>query len=295
MFTAVIPTLNRPLDLGKAVVSILNQTTLPDELIIVDQSVDDDSQTQVETLVADCKDIQINYIRDPNISGLVDAKRTAVSYAQGDIVCFLEDDIVLESDFIEQIISGFTQQPNMIGCCGIVTNMPQQALVHRLVFNLFHRGIYQDKRVGVYGKREGRGHDLIASRMISGGMSAWRREVFVDVPFDPINGFFMLEDVDFSSRVASYFGPHLYINPNARLEHNCSPVNREALAPRHRRKVMEFIKYYKHRSDWQCATFNLSWLLCGLFLESLYKATLTHSIWPLKGFFLGLRDGFDEG
>ena len=36
--TAVIPTRNRPVDLGKAVASVLTQTRLPDTLMIVDQS-----------------------------------------------------------------------------------------------------------------------------------------------------------------------------------------------------------------------------------------------------------------
>lgn len=36
--TAVIPTRNRPVDLVKAVASVLSQTRLPDEFMIVDQS-----------------------------------------------------------------------------------------------------------------------------------------------------------------------------------------------------------------------------------------------------------------
>ncbi|OUR64347.1 hypothetical protein A9Q79_07905 [Methylophaga sp. 42_25_T18] len=294
MFTAVIPTLNRPADLSKAVISILSQTCLPEELIIVDQSVDDKSKSQVGLLMKGRDDVRLNYIHEPRISGLVEAKRVAASQANGNIVCFLEDDIVLEHDFIEQIMKGFNEHPDMIGCCGIVTNMPKQAFAHKFIFTLFHRGIFRDKRVAIYGQMEGRGHQLVASKMISGGLSAWRQEVFSAVQFDPTNGYFMLEDIDFSTRVEKHFGPHLYINPNARLVHNCSPVNRESLAPRHRRKLSEYIKYYKHRRNWTRAKSSLSWLLLGLFFESLFKTVLTHSFWPLKGYFLGIRDGFKK-
>lgn len=291
MFTAVIPTLNRPKELGNAVSSILRQTVLPDELLIVDQSIDEQSLIQVRSLMSGFENIELSYIHDSTIPGLVAAKRVAAKCAKGDIVCFLEDDIVLENDFIEQIAQGFSQKQDMLGCCGIVTNMPQQVFSHKFIFGLFHRGIFTDKRVGIYGAVEGREHQLIASKMLSGGLSAWRRKVFESVPFDPTNGFFMLEDVDFSTRVEKHFGPHLYINPNARLEHLCSPLNREALAPRHKRKIIEYIKFYKNRRKWQFSTVSLLWLLVGLFFESFFKLITTRSIWPLKEYFAGIYEG----
>jgi GT2 family glycosyltransferase len=291
MFTAVIPTLNRPIELTNAIESILGQTTLPDELLIIDQSIDEQSYLKVQSLLIEHDNIELNYIHDPTISGLVAAKRVAASCAKGDIVCFLEDDIILEHDFVEQILKGFADEPDMVGCCGIVTNMPAQFFIHKFIFKLFHRGIYKDNRVGIYGEIEGRGHRLVESKMLSGGLSAWRREVFLSVPFDRTNGFFMLEDVDFSTRVEKHFGPHLYINPNARLEHLCSPVNREALAPRHRRKLIEYIKYYKNRHDWPAAKWSLVWLLLGVFFESLFKVISERSTWPLKEYFTGVFEG----
>lgn len=122
MLTAVIPTLNRPVDLAKAVASVLVQTRLPDEFIIVDQSPGDESRSVVESLWPRESQIKLNYIHDISISGLVEAKKIAASRASGDIVCFLEDDIVLETDYIEQIELGFVRLPEMLGCCGLITN-----------------------------------------------------------------------------------------------------------------------------------------------------------------------------
>ena len=291
--TVIIPTKNRAKDLVVAVKSVINQSSVPNQLVIVDQSDTTRSKSAVKELLGKKNtEIELSYIYDRSITGLVHAKQVGVSNSVGDIVCFLEDDIVLEHDFIEQILQGFTEKPEMVGCCGIVTNMPSQIFIHKIIFRLFHRGIYLDKRVGIYGAVEGRGHELIASKMLSGGLSAWSRKVFIDIPFDPTNGFFMLEDVDFSTRVAQHFGPHLYINPNARLEHNCSPVNREALAPRHRRKLFEYIKYYKNRRSWSYATISLLWLLLGVFFESLFIVISTRSVWPLKEYILGVYEGF---
>lgn len=294
MLTAVIPTRNRPNDLSKAVVSILAQTRLPNELIIVDQSPGDESRSIVDALISGDQRIPLVYIHDQRIAGLVDAKRVAAERAEGDLVCFLEDDVILEPDYIEQIEQGFADRPDMVGCCGIITNPPRQSAAYEILFRIFHRGIFMDSRVGLYGHFSGRGNKLIASEMLSGGLSAWRREVFEVVPFDVANGFHMFEDIDFSTRVARHFGPRLYINPNACLEHHCSPVNREVQGPRQRRKLTECIVYYKKRRNWPGATLALPWLLLGLLLESGFQSLSVRSLDPLQGYFNGLRDGFTK-
>lgn len=292
VLTAVIPTRNRPNDLAKAVASILVQTRSPDELIIVDQSPGDESRLLVNALISGGGPIQLIYIHEPLISGLVDAKRVAAERASGDIICFLEDDVILEADFIEQIERGFVIEPEMVGCCGIITNPPNQTALYEVLFKIFHRGIFKDKRVGLYGRFSGCGNKLIASEMLSGGLSAWRRGVFKVVPFDVENGFHMFEDIDFSTRVARHFGPRLYINPNARLAHHFSPVNREILGPRQRRKLTECIVYYKKRRSWPGATFALPWLLSGMLLEAIFQSYSARSLDPIQGYFVGLRDGF---
>ena len=291
ILTSVIPTKNRPDDLIKAVASILIQTRLPDELIIVDQSPANESCALVNALMSGEARIKLVYIHDPLISGLVAAKQVAVARACGDIVFFLEDDVILETDYIEQIEQGFADRPDMVGCCGLITNPPHQSAAYVIFFKLFHRGIFMDKRVGLYGRFTGRGNKLVACEMLSGGLSAWRRDVFKVVSFDVANGFHMFEDIDFSTRVARSFGPRLYLNPNARLEHHCSPINRDVLGPRQRRKLTECIVYYKKRRNWPGATFALLWLLFGMFLEAVFQSYSARSCGPLHGYLVGLHYG----
>ena len=250
MLTVVIPTRNRPADLTNAIKSLCSQSRLPDELIVVDQSVDDLSISIVKSLIAPFKQIKLKYIHDSNILGLVEAKHVAVKNASGQIIFFLEDDIVLEADYIRQIELGFIKQPTMIGCSGVITNPPKANFLYRFLFNIFHRGIFIDNRIKVRSVYHGYDHNLIESNMLSGGVSAWRREVFDEVEFDVANGFHMFEDIDFSTRVAQHYGKRLFINPNARLAHYCSPINRDLLGARERRKIRECFTYYKKRKDW---------------------------------------------
>ena len=290
--SAVIPTRNRPEDLERAVVSICAQARPPDELVVVDQSADEESRKRVLRVFAERGgSIVLDYVLDPSIAGLVAAKKVAVSRAHGDIVCFLEDDIVLEPDYLEEIERGFVDDPDMVGCCGIVTNLPPMPPFYFRLFHFFHRGVFRDDRVGVHGNVTGKGHRLIRSDYVSGGLSAYRREVFARVPFDVENQFFMLEDVDFSTRVARAFGPHLYINPNARLDHRMSPMNRAVLGPRQERKVREFLVFYKKHRRYGARHAHLALLLIGLLLEALFQAGQARRWAPLPGYFRGLWRG----
>jgi GT2 family glycosyltransferase len=290
LITAVIPTRNRPADLERAVASVLAQSRPPDELAIIDQSRDDASRVRVETLFRHAaRTPALDYVHDPTIAGLVAAKKAAVARAKGDIVCFLEDDVVLEADYIREIERGYLETPGMIGACGIVTGLPPMPPFYFRLFHFFHRGIFHDPRVGVHGVAGGDGR-LIPSSYLSGGLSAYRREVFEAVPFDVANAFFALEDIDFSTRVARRFGPHLYINPNARLAHHMSPVDRAALGARERRKVREFLVFYKKRRG-EARPRHLALLLTGLFLEAAFRGLQHRSLSPMPGYFRGLWDG----
>ena len=292
MLTVVVPTLNRSKDLERALFSICKQTKLPDEIIIVDQSVDNLSIRAIKNMMSQFKEPKLIYIHNPNILGLVDAKRVAINQASGDIVCFLEDDVVLEADYLKQIELGFIKQPNMIGCCGVITNPPKVNFLYKFLFVIFHRGIFKDKRVDVNGIYTGYRNRLIKSDMLSGGVSAWRREVFEYIKFDVANEFHMFEDIDFSTRAARHFGNRLFINPNARLAHYCSPINRDVLDIRQRRKVRECFTYYKKRKDWPSAAISFYWLLLGMLLEAIFQSFSSVSLKPIQGYLLGLQDGF---
>lgn len=289
--SAIIPTRNRPADLRLAVESVLRQTRLPDELLIVDQSADDRSRQGV----MDCfrrtgSTVKVIYIHDPRINGLVEAKVRGVQESSGDIVCFLEDDVVLEPDYLLQLERGFLDTPAMLGCCGIVTNLPPLPRGYARMFHLFHRGIFHDPRVGVHGNAGRVDRALIPSRCLSGGLSAYRREVFDAIAFDLENDLFLLEDIDFSTRAAERFGDRFYINPNARLEHRMSPANRAVLGSRQRRKLREFLVFYrKRRQSGRLAHALL--LLAGLLLEAGYQAASERTPSPLAGYVLGLWDG----
>jgi len=287
----VIPTKNRHRDLCKAIDSIAAQARLPNELLLIDQSTSAPSDAELSRIRLQLgPTVRLRWIHDPSIRGLVHAKQVGASLACGDLVCFLEDDIVLEREFVHAIRRGFEHDPGLVGASGVVTDAPfgrGYAVLH----TIFHRGIFDDPRPWIYATLGKRGHAPIRSHALSGGLSAWRRYVFAEVPFDTVNGFHMLEDLDFSTRVRATFGDRLAILPAARLEHHFAPAGRAAIGNRERRKVIEFITFFRTRParvlDWMW----LAWLLAGVAVAAAATAIRMVSVRPLTGVAAGLVEG----
>src|SRR5208283_3256888 len=92
----IIPTKNRASDLAIVVRSLLGQTVLPAQVVIVDQSSDDSGFERVKTKFADAPGVRLDYIRDTSINGAAAARNRAMENATGDVLLFLDDDVVLE-------------------------------------------------------------------------------------------------------------------------------------------------------------------------------------------------------
>tara|TARA_B110000967_G_scaffold196939_1_gene228108 strand:+ start:76 stop:984 length:909 start_codon:yes stop_codon:yes gene_type:complete len=291
--SVIIPTLKRPVSLVHAVTSVLEQKHLPDELIIVDQSVDEQSYIAVKALYKNF-DVapKLIYLHEPEVSGLTEAKQRAVEVAKGDIISFLEDDVVLHQQYLENSISVFKSNQKLMGCCGVISNV-YSGILYEYLFKLFHRGIFYDSRLNIGKNRDCQGLGvLLPSRYLSGGISCYRKEVFEKVKFDTVNDFFMLEDIDFSTRAADFFGDeYFFISTNMCLEHNMSPINRMQLKERWQTKLREYITFYKKNAKKRWSLVNLIWLLIGMLGESVVSSVLFKNIDPLRGTMIGFYDG----
>src|ERR1700693_2218667 len=94
--SVIIPTKNRPNDLGVTLETLFRQSALPQQLIIVDQSESGESQKRFELIFDGCSSrvretIQVLYISDTKISGLAAARNKSMELATGEVWLFLDD------------------------------------------------------------------------------------------------------------------------------------------------------------------------------------------------------------
>lgn len=291
VISAAIPTRNRPADLVVAVQSVLDQTRPPDELLIIDQSPADESFRRVSAMFDATTPTRLVYVHDPSIAGLVFAKRAAVERASGAVISFLEDDIVLEPAYFAEIEAGFQARPLMCGCSGVITNLPSSSKLYVTLNSLFFRGIFRDPRIRIFTGQASTTDALIRCDILSGGLSSWRRRVFEYVSFDTDNGFFMLEDIEFSTRVVRAFGNCLFVNTRARLAHNSSPINRDVQMNLQRRRLIEAISYYKKRRGWPGARIGLLAAALWWLGDAIGSALRFRSPSALLGYVRGAIDG----
>jgi glycosyltransferase involved in cell wall biosynthesis len=288
---AIIPTKNRPEDLLEAVKSIVNQLRLPDQLIIIDQSETSASFDLITSKIAFPEKIKLEYVRDTSIKGLVEAKAASLNFVKTDIVCFFEDDIVLESDYVLQIERVFLENQKMLGCSGIITNATSGNNFYRFFYRITHVGIFKDLRPDIYAELESHPNAIVQSNVINGGLSAWRFSLFKQVSFDVKNRFHMMEDYEFSTRVDRMFPGSLFICSAARLEHNYSPVNRAGKLRGIEMKTYEYFLFYKKNRTVKNSTFDFLKLIMGLLLSVALDSLKSLSIKPILAFVRGYKSG----
>jgi len=289
----VIPTKNRPEDLIELINSIMNQSLMPDELIIIDQSDTSQSKELIQSRWNDTSNSKLIYILDSNIKGLVDAKRHGTLISSHDLVCFLDDDLILDNHFLKQIIEPFQFDTTILGSSGVFINFPIRSKLYSVMYSLFHKGIFSDPRPQVFRTYEGYSNPLLSTNVLWGGITIWNADVLKKVPFDDKNFLFMMEDFDYSAKVRNNLGNNFFINPNARAIHNHSETNRASETDQEAKKISEYIAYYKKRSTNFIDLMHLLWLLIGLFLHVLYQSLKVRNIKLIKAFFKGINNSKD--
>jgi len=111
--SVVIPTYNRCELLRRAVLNLLqqdaNRSTF--EIIIVDNNSSDKTRAMVESLIAGGS-ANLRYIPEYQ-QGNAYARNTGIQYAQGSIIAFLDDDVVVGSNWIETLKRAFDEDQDL--------------------------------------------------------------------------------------------------------------------------------------------------------------------------------------
>jgi GT2 family glycosyltransferase len=225
--------------------SIAAQTLLPQEIVIVDASDTLELAKRLDTWSGRDK-IRVLCIRSE--PGLTRQRNIGVEASFGDVVFFFDDDIVLEKNFIEEIVKIFENDAgreiggvagDILGARKVRMKRQRWRLLLRRLFFLFDfsKGEFRLSGFGTwpYGLDE-----IQYTECLPGGEVAYRREVLEEFSFDErLTGYAYMEDVDFSYRVSRKYR-NVY-TPSAKCSHiqpESERLNRTERKSRAERKKM---------------------------------------------------------
>lgn len=291
--SVIICTRNRFDDFRSTVASLMLQSRLPDELLVVDSS---DEKVIEEYLKSASLPVSVKYIHsDP---GLTLQRNVGVRNSAGDILFFFDDDCELNQNYLACVETVFNNDAQgEIGAVGgrLENLFGDQAMtlrfrLERMVFVslrfLFGLDDYGSGRFRLSGMATFP-HHLMKGRYIdclSGGLMTFRKEVFQKVEFDEnLPGYGLMEDWSISKSVLDA-GYKTYYEPSASLIHKESPQNRFNYF---RWAEMFIVNYdYLFQKNWRRDWFRLPfyyWALLGFVVINL------HNMDALRGAFSGLK------
>ena len=242
-FTLIVCTYMRSKPLLKLLQSVKGQTLYPNEILIIDGSTNNETQTVL-------KENTFNNLRYFKINeadrGLTKQRNYGIKLVakSSEIICFLDDDIVLMPNYFEVLIKTYLFKPQALAVGGYISNevswelSDNQNSLSKFYFDGWMRsepsrfkirrlfGLLPDMNPGFMPTfSHGRSisflppsEEIYEVEQLMGGVSSYKKEIFDTLKFSTyFDGYGLYEDADFSLRLAKT--GNLYVNTNAQLEH----------------------------------------------------------------------------
>lgn len=243
-FSLIVCTYERPKALMCLLESVIEQSLYPDELLIVDSSEGDNTKNLIECL----KVKHVKYYKvGKDERGLTKQRNFGVRKTNKniDVICFLDDDIVLEKDYFKILISTYQKYPNAVGVGGYIKNEIEwfkkstepknneyelDGWTRKLGYRNYLRkkiGLLSNKMPGVMPEYSNGlsisflppSGKIYPVEFFMGGVSSYKRMVFRKISFsDYFYGYGLYEDMDFCLRISKI--GELYVNTVAKVLHH---------------------------------------------------------------------------
>ena len=230
--SVIIPTLNRPEDLRRALISLALQTDPAEEILVIDQSADD----KTKNVVAEMKEkypsvldgLSYCYFKERSSAK---ARNHGIRIARGDILSFLDDDIELFPNYFEKVRNYFVKETSLGGLSGDTLVKEKCAGIkwelRKLLLRFFLLSFWDGKMTP-----SGFGYPIYEREIdqeieveLLPGCNMNVRKNLIDGGFDDrFVGYSFREDVDFCYRISRK--AKLQMVPDAKLWHHFSSGNR---------------------------------------------------------------------
>lgn len=199
MISTVIAAYNAEKYIAKVLNSVLEQTMLPDEIIIVNDGSKDNTLRILReypkklnnNLRKKFRNVKGYKIIDQKNKGPAGASNAAIEAAKGEIIISVDSDAILDKEFIEKAVD-VLKKHNTVGVVGgyIRTANPENFWAKMMGYDLEYR----------YDHIGGRGVEKAIVEHVSPNNTAYRKEIFKKVGYFN-QEYHYCQDVEFSYRV----------------------------------------------------------------------------------------------
>jgi GT2 family glycosyltransferase len=251
-FSLIVCTYLRPKPLLQLLQSVQRQTVYPDEILIIDGS----TNNETELILKENQFENLNYSLVPKEHrGLTKQRNYGIVRVNNEmeIVCFLDDDTVLEKNYFEELVNTFKRNDTIGGVGGVAINednwkpIESDKKYNKNKYFQFDGFVYKEGQRNVVRNYLGLQSNLAPGKMpayshgrtcgfplndktyevdlLIGMSMAFRRNVVKQIQFSSyFEGYGLYEDADFSIR-ALKFGKNV-INTKVQLSHYHNPSGR---------------------------------------------------------------------
>lgn len=228
--SVIIPTYGRVKDLEDCLHSIIIQSVLPKEILIIDDTPDDSIENVCKRKKKQFQDKKINliYIRNYKEPSSAIARNIGIEHAKGNIVLFLDNDVILDENYIREILKVYQDYPNALGVQGYITNYKIRrgfARARNESFFLMHFEMNRNRLLpSIQNVYAGPLTKIINCQWLVGNNCSYKRSILEKFRFDErLKRFSSGEDDDLSYRIYRIYPRALYQTPYAKLIHKTSP------------------------------------------------------------------------
>jgi len=230
--SVVIPTRNRPELLANLLFSIIKQTIPPDEVIIVDDS-DDFKTAELANVLRDAfsnKGVELKYLQGrKGTASISNARNIGITTSKGDIIFFIDDDIILKKNYIEEILKVYNMKPTAKGVQGFIINSFRPFGLRHILINslrkVFFLNHFEKNKCTL---RHGQCYPyapegIIECEWLHSSNMSLKKEIFTYLKFDnnfTFKGRSVAEDARLTSKVYKLYPHSLFMNPNAKVYHS---------------------------------------------------------------------------
>jgi GT2 family glycosyltransferase len=266
----VIGTRGRPDSLARCLDSIVTQTRLPTEVLIID-----DGALEPAPLLDRLQRVGIatQYVNKSHDPGLTKSRNLGIRRSVGAIVMFLDDDVELAPRYLEAVLGVYESHPEAFGVGGRLIGAPL-SWAKRLFLQAFlldgrREGAVLSNGVGVLVRDISR---VTRVDWLSGCNMSYRREVFDRYMFDEdFAGNGWGDDRDFSYSVSREFT--LMCAPDAEVRHFEEPKARAGDRQFGRTEIAYVHRFFiKHMPQRPRNLLALWWSFAGIVLKNAFMA-----------------------